>query len=66
MRYLLAILLPPVAVLMCGKPMSALLNLLLTFFIWIPGVIHAFFIVNNFYADRRNRNLIEAISKQNK
>ena len=29
MRYLLAIILPPVAVLLCGRPFSALLNILL-------------------------------------
>jgi uncharacterized membrane protein YqaE (UPF0057 family) len=40
-RYLLAIILPPVAVLLCGKPVQALLNLVLTLFFWIPGVVHA-------------------------
>ncbi|MEI6036282.1 MAG: YqaE/Pmp3 family membrane protein, partial [Verrucomicrobiae bacterium] len=30
MRYLLAIVLPPVAVLLCGKPFQAILNLILT------------------------------------
>ena len=37
--YLLAILLPPLAVLLCGKPIQAILNALLTC-CWIPGVIH--------------------------
>ena len=41
MHYLFAILLPPVAVLLCGKPFLAILNLLLTLCFWIPGVVHA-------------------------
>ena len=63
MKYLLAFLLPPLAVLMCGKPILALLNIVLTALGWIPGILHALFIVNNFNADRRNKNLIEAIVK---
>lgn len=44
--YLLAIIFPPLAVLLCGKPFQALLNLVLTFFFWIPGIIHAVMVVN--------------------
>jgi len=61
MRYLFAIILPPVAVLFCGKPLSALLNLLLTLLLWIPGVLHALFIVSNYHADRRAERVIEAV-----
>lgn len=64
MRYLLAIILPPVAVLLCGKPLQALLNLLLTLFFWIPGVIHALFVVNSHLADRRTEKVIEAVRQQ--
>lgn len=46
MLYLLAILLPPVAVLLTGRPGQALLNTGLTLLLWIPGVVHAFFIIN--------------------
>ncbi len=53
MRYLLAILLPPLAVLLCGKPFLAILNLLLTLCFWIPGVVHALFVVNSHLADLR-------------
>jgi len=62
MRYLLAIVLPPLAVLSCGKPFQAILNLVLTLCLWIPGVVHALFVVSNHNADRRNRELIEAIT----
>lgn len=53
MMYLLAILLPPVAVLLCGKPIQALLNLGLTLLLWIPGSIHAILVVNEHKANQR-------------
>ena len=53
MFYLLAILLPPVAVLVCGKPFQALLNVGLCILLIIPGIVHAIFVVNNYYADKR-------------
>ncbi|ASN07472.1 YqaE/Pmp3 family membrane protein [Virgibacillus necropolis] len=46
MLYILAILLPPVAVLMTGRPIQVLINVLLTIIGWIPGVIHAMFVVH--------------------
>lgn len=64
MRYLLAIILPPVAVLLCGKPLQALLNLLLTLCFWIPGVVHALFVVNSHLADVRTEKVIEAVRQQ--
>jgi uncharacterized membrane protein YqaE (UPF0057 family) len=57
----LAILLPPVAVLFCGRPMQALLNLVLTLFLVIPGIIHAILVVNAYHADQRTNRLIDAI-----
>ena len=53
MLYLLAIVLPPVAVLMTGRPLSALLNCFLTLLLWIPGIIHAMMIVSEHKADKR-------------
>jgi len=61
MRYLLAVILPPVAVLICGKPIQALLNLVLTLLFWIPGLIHAIFVVHSYYADKRADRVIEAL-----
>lgn len=46
MMYLLAIFLPPVAVLFCGKPFQAIINFILTLIFWVPGVIHAIFVVH--------------------
>jgi len=51
--YLLAILLPPVAVLFCGKPIQALLNVLLTLLFWFPGAIHALLVVKERKDDKR-------------
>jgi uncharacterized membrane protein YqaE (UPF0057 family) len=64
MLYLLAIVLPPVAVLMCGKPVQAVLNVFLTLLIWIPGVIHAILVVSSHNADRRNEKLIAAMNNK--
>lgn len=51
--YLLAILLPPVAVLICGKPLQAFINLILCLILYIPGMVHAIMVVNEYKADRR-------------
>ncbi|MBD3220349.1 YqaE/Pmp3 family membrane protein [bacterium] len=63
MRYLLAIVLPPLAVLLCGKPLMAVLNLLLTIAGILPGIIHALFVVNSHHADKRNRQLVRAMRR---
>ena len=60
MRYFLAIFLPPIAVLLCGKPVQCILSIVLTLCFWLPGAIHAILVVNKLYADRRHRELIEA------
>ena len=66
MKYLLAIILPPVAVLMCGKPAQAILNLILTLCLWVPGIIHAMLVVSQCEADKRNQKLIAAIQSGKK
>ncbi len=63
MLYLVAVVLPPLAVLLCGKPFQALLSVPLTLLGWAPGVIHALFVVNNHYAEQRNRRLIRAVER---
>jgi len=61
MRYLLAILLPPATVLLCGKPVRAVLIAVLTVCFWIPGIIHALFVVSSHLADKRTDKLIGAM-----
>ena len=62
MLYILALLLPPVAVLLAGKPIQALLNLPLTLCFWIPGVIHACLVVHERYNDKRTQQIINAMN----
>ena len=64
MRYFLAIILPPVAVLLCGKPVQFVLNILLTLFFWIPGVIHAILVVNSHLADKRTDKIVTAMKNK--
>jgi uncharacterized membrane protein YqaE (UPF0057 family) len=61
MRYFLAILLPPVAVLLCGKPFQFLLNILLTLLGWVPGIIHAVLVVSEYHDDRRADRIVRAM-----
>ena len=63
MLYLTAIMLPPLAVLLCGKPIQSLLNIVLTAFFWIPGVIHAMLVVSSHHADVRQERLVREMAK---
>ena len=58
---LLCIFLPPVAVLFCGKPIQALINLLLSFIFWIPGVIHAWIVVSDKREDKKHKEMVRAV-----
>lgn len=64
MYYLLALLLPPVAVLMVGKPIQALINVGLWCLFIVPGIIHALLVVSNYYADKRTGRIVKAVNKQ--
>lgn len=64
MRYFLAIIFPPLAVICCGKPSAFFLNLFLTLLGWIPGIVHAILVVNCFHTDRRYEKLVEIIKKR--
>ena len=63
MRYVLALLLPPVAVLLCGKPVQFLLNILLCLLGWVPGIIHAVLVVHDHLDDKRTEKLIRAMNR---
>ena len=60
MLYLIAIILPPLAVLLAGKPGQAILNFFLTLAFWVPGVIHAILVVNERQADQRAERIMRA------
>ncbi len=64
MRYVLAFVLPPLAVLLVGKPIQALLNLVLTLLGWVPGIIHALIVISNYKADRRTDKVVDALKEK--
>ncbi len=66
MLYLLAVVVPPLAVLLRGKPGQSFVNLLLTLCFWVPGIIHAWIVINGANQDRRMREQAELIAKANK
>jgi hypothetical protein len=51
-------------VLSCGKPVTALLNLVLTLLLYFPGVMHAILVVNGYYADQRTDKVIKAMQSE--
>ena len=57
MLFFLAVVLPPVAVLLTGRLGSFFLSLILTLLGWIPGVIHAFFVVTDYKNEKRMEDL---------
>ena len=62
--FILCIIFPPLAALIAGGLMSGILNFILTLLGWIPGMIHAFMVVNNNEAEKRNQEQIQAIKEQ--
>lgn len=63
MMYLLALVLPPIAVLLSGKPIQAILNLVLTLFFWFPGALHAILVVKDNKDNKRMERYIREIRK---
>jgi len=55
LRYFFCVVLPPVAVLMTGRLGSFLLSIVLTLLGWIPAVIHACLVVNDYHEEQRAR-----------
>lgn len=65
MRYLLAIVFPPLAVLLCGRPFLAILNVFLWLIFWIPGSVHACLVVHEHLADKRERRIVRELKAAN-
>lgn len=59
--YLIAVLCPPLAVLLCGKPVQAVVNLFLCLLLFLPGMIHAIAVVAEHKSSERNAALVGAI-----
>jgi uncharacterized membrane protein YqaE (UPF0057 family) len=66
MRYLLAMLLPPLGMLTVGKPFQALLCLVLmvTVIGWPLAAIWSVLVVNSSFADSRNKRAIAEMRRQ--
>lgn len=64
--YFLAVILPPIAVLLSGKPIQAILNLLLTLLGWVPGAIHAILVVKDKKDDNRMVKQAKLIAKESR
>jgi uncharacterized membrane protein YqaE (UPF0057 family) len=65
MLYLLAVVVPPLAVLLCGKPFQAVLNLILVVATFgVGAIIHAVFVVHNHYEDQRAERMIKALQNR--
>jgi uncharacterized membrane protein YqaE (UPF0057 family) len=62
MRTLLAILCPPAAVLLLGKPAQGAINCFLTLLLYFPGVLHALSVVSQYETERRNETLMRLVS----
>ena len=66
MMYLVAVLLPPLALLLIGKPFQAIICLVLqvTLIGWLPAAIWAVLVVNNHHADQRTNRMIKAMNRR--
>ena len=60
MLYILAILLPPLAVFFTGRFKSFLLNILLTILGYIPGLIHAIIVIRD---EKHKKDMERIINK---
>mgnify|MGYP003122326124 CR=1 FL=1 len=74
MMYILALLLPPFALLLCGKPFQAIFSAILWVLAWILAIFGAGFIVWVILAvhailvvrDRNTRKMMEDIARQSR
>jgi len=60
LRYFFCVAFPLLAVLLTGRIASFFLSLILTLLGWIPGVIHACLVVNDYHDERRATRLAHA------
>ncbi len=61
MRYVLAVFVPPAAVLLCRRPGQVPVSVLLTACLWLPGVAHAVMLARSAAARERADRLADAV-----
>ena len=59
--HLLALLCPPLAVRAAGRPHQVPLSVLLTVLLWIPGVLHALWVVSLYQSNNQASRLVAAL-----
>jgi uncharacterized membrane protein YqaE (UPF0057 family) len=62
-RYL-TIFIPPLAILLYGKPSQLPLNILLTLAFYAPGLIHAYFVVQQYEENQHREELKQSLADQ--
>ena len=63
MMFILCIILPPIAAAISGGFSSFLINLILTCFGWLPGIVHAIMVTNKSIVEEQNEELISTLEK---
>lgn len=58
----LAVVCPPLAVLLTGQPSQAAANVFLSLLLYVPGLYHALTVVDRHLTDRRNEALMRAVA----
>ncbi len=64
MHYFLCFLFPPIAVLTTGRVGSFILSVILTLLFWVPGIIYAILVVNDYYEAKRHRQIIRVMRRR--
>ena len=64
MLYILAVILPPLAVILAGRPQKFLTSLVLTILFWVPGIVHAWVTISRANRDRHDKKLLKAQAKE--
>lgn len=65
MMFILCIILPPIAAAISGGFSSFFINLILTCFGWLPGIVHAIMVTNKPIVEEQNEELISTLEKNN-
>ena len=63
MIFILCIILPPIAAAISGGFSSFFINLILTCFGWLPGIVHAIMVTNKSIVEEQNIEAVEEIIK---
>jgi uncharacterized membrane protein YqaE (UPF0057 family) len=61
MLSLLAVLCPPLAVLVVSRPSQVAVSVGLTSLLYLPGLVHALAVVDRYQVERRNEALLKAV-----